>query len=471
MSTQPEGQEAAFFSTIRSWGITRAPNKVLGGVLSGVGNKVGLAAAPARILFVVVAIFLTGLALLAYAAAWALLPDHEGRIVVQDFGRGVPNVGQLIGIVIVGIIGFTMLGDFWPRWPGSWDANFDGFGPGLQGPAVIVAGIMAVVVPLAIIAGVILLVVWLVRRSSRESDGTLAAPGPHPGGTTGTAAATPPAAGTASAAAPSAAPAVATAPIYAAPPPQAPVHTWPVKPRVPGAGPVAWLLALGWVPLSVSIAYWLEYRDELAIHPVLASGLIFMAGLGLIIAGAALSGRRVGGLGTIAAIGLIPVIALTVNADEVRYNWPSGTWGDPVVIVDHGTSEPEPSVPAVPELDPAQTFSDYDFVQINGNCWANDSVYPSGSLVSLGAVTEDVTVDVTTSETRVVVPKGTSMKFTVEDNPYEAYASVSWLDREIGCEMATTEGTWATLTNPDTPVVTLRVSGEAALGSIYIEEN
>lgn len=469
MSTQPEGQEAAFFSTIRSWGITRAPNKVLGGVLSGVGNKIGLAPAPARILFVVAALFLTGIALLAYAAAWALLPDHEGRIVVQDFGRGVPNVGQLIGIIIVAIVGFAMLGDFWPRWPGSWDLNFDGYGPGLQGPAVIVAGVLAVVVPLAIIAGVILLVVWLVRKSSNESDGTLAAPGPYPQGANGTAAATPAAEGVSASATPaSAAVPVAT---YAAPPPHAPVYAWSPKPRVPGAGPVAWLLALGWLPLSLSIAYWLEYRNDLAIHPVLAWGLIFMAGLGLIIAGAALSGRRVGGLGTIAAIGLIPVIALTVNADQVRDNWPSGSWGDPVVIADHGTSEPGPSLPPVPELDPAQTFSDYDFVQINGNCWANGDVYPSGSLVSLGAVTDDVTVDVTTSETRVVVPKGTSMTFTVEENPYEAYASVSWIDREIGCEMAATEGTWATLTNPDTPVVTLRLSGEAAMGSIYIEEN
>ena len=43
--------------------------------------------------------------LLAYAAAWALLPDRRGNIIVQNFGRGIPNVGALVGIAILTLIG------------------------------------------------------------------------------------------------------------------------------------------------------------------------------------------------------------------------------------------------------------------------------------------------------------------------------------------------------------------------------
>ena len=106
MSTSPEEprQEAAFFSTIRSWGITRGPNGVIGGVIEGVGDRIGMDKLPARIIAVVAAVMITGLILPAYAAAWGLLPDRDGNIIIQNFGRGRPNVGALIGIAILLLI-------------------------------------------------------------------------------------------------------------------------------------------------------------------------------------------------------------------------------------------------------------------------------------------------------------------------------------------------------------------------------
>src|SRR6187431_3441817 len=107
-------REAAFFTTIRSWGIVRGDNRVFGGVLSGVGARIGMAPAAARFIFVLIALITGGLGLLAYAAAWALLPDTEGRIIIQDFGRGRPNVGALVAIAILTLIGFGSTGHFVP---------------------------------------------------------------------------------------------------------------------------------------------------------------------------------------------------------------------------------------------------------------------------------------------------------------------------------------------------------------------
>ena len=84
----------------------RGDSRVFGGVLSGVGARIGMAPAPARIIFVVLAVSRVALRCSLYAAAWALLPDSEGRIIIQDFGRGRPNVGALVGDRASRVFGF-----------------------------------------------------------------------------------------------------------------------------------------------------------------------------------------------------------------------------------------------------------------------------------------------------------------------------------------------------------------------------
>src|SRR5690554_25487 len=99
MNEQPQPPtEAAFFTSIREWGVVRGTSGVVGGVVEGVGHKIGLARVPARLLTVVAWILLPGVVMVAYAAGWALLPDARGNIIIQDFGRGITNVGALIGI-------------------------------------------------------------------------------------------------------------------------------------------------------------------------------------------------------------------------------------------------------------------------------------------------------------------------------------------------------------------------------------
>ncbi|WP_084077211.1 PspC domain-containing protein [Demequina sp. NBRC 110057] len=165
MSETPQPpQEAAFFTAIRGWDIQRG-DRLLGGVASGLGAKVGMAPVPARLLMVLAGVLLNGLVLLAYAAAWALLPDRHGSIVIQDFGRGVTNVGALIGIAIMGVLGFVtidnggLFGGIFGADPFPWDSlgNF--------GPFEIIAAFFGVMIPLAILGGLVFLIVYLVRRN------------------------------------------------------------------------------------------------------------------------------------------------------------------------------------------------------------------------------------------------------------------------------------------------------------------
>ncbi|WP_084127823.1 PspC domain-containing protein [Demequina sp. NBRC 110055] len=166
--TPPPPKEAAFFTAIRGWNIQRG-DRILGGVASGLGARIGLAPVPARLLMVLAGILLNGLVLLAYAAAWGLLPDRRGAIVIQDFGRGVTNVGALIGIAVMGVLGFVTLdngglfGGIFDGDPFPWD-NQSQFGP-----FHIVAAFFAVVIPLALLGGLIFLVIYLVRRNNRDS--------------------------------------------------------------------------------------------------------------------------------------------------------------------------------------------------------------------------------------------------------------------------------------------------------------
>ena len=159
MTTNGESprREAAFYTSIRGWGITRGEHGVVGGVIEGVGDKIGLDRVPARIIAVLLLFMTQGFFFALYAAAWALLPDRSGRIILQDFGRGTPNVGALIVISIFTIIGLSA-------------------GPGFRtstrrlGLAPPRAGLWPLI-PLGIAAAVVALVVVLVAR---HNDG----PGP-----------------------------------------------------------------------------------------------------------------------------------------------------------------------------------------------------------------------------------------------------------------------------------------------------
>jgi phage shock protein PspC (stress-responsive transcriptional regulator) len=64
--------------TFRRQGLTRPRgNRVLGGVCSGVGRRLGLDPWPARLLFVLVLLVIPGSQLLVYPILWVLMPSEE----------------------------------------------------------------------------------------------------------------------------------------------------------------------------------------------------------------------------------------------------------------------------------------------------------------------------------------------------------------------------------------------------------
>ena len=85
--TGPDGLDALpgwLRRAVLSWGVRRSPASWVGGVLGGVAERYRIDPLLARGVFVAVCMVSAGLGLLAYAAAWAVLPDADGRV---QFGR------------------------------------------------------------------------------------------------------------------------------------------------------------------------------------------------------------------------------------------------------------------------------------------------------------------------------------------------------------------------------------------------
>lgn len=106
-ATTPENKGSGgdqFFNSIRSWGITRANDRVVGGVASGFARKWGVAPNAVRLLLAL-SIIISGIGIIAYALAWAFLPEEkDGRIHAQELLKGNFD-GALVGIVLLLLIG------------------------------------------------------------------------------------------------------------------------------------------------------------------------------------------------------------------------------------------------------------------------------------------------------------------------------------------------------------------------------
>ncbi len=121
---QPSGA-AKFFQWIRGLGIRRGTNRWVGGVCSGLGEKWGIDPVIVRGVTVVLTLFF-GIGLLAYGIAWALLPEPDGRIHVEEVGRGHWSAG-MTGAAIATMLGLGGSGrdafganDGWSFWPVIW---------------------------------------------------------------------------------------------------------------------------------------------------------------------------------------------------------------------------------------------------------------------------------------------------------------------------------------------------------------
>lgn len=126
---QARPASAKFFQWIRNLGVVRGSNRWMGGVCSGLADKWGIDPVIVRGLAVVLTLFF-GIGLLIYGVAWALLPEPDGRIHVEEVGRGHWSTGMTgAGILtFVGLIdpgqGFIIGGhDGWFPWPLFWIAG------------------------------------------------------------------------------------------------------------------------------------------------------------------------------------------------------------------------------------------------------------------------------------------------------------------------------------------------------------
>ncbi|WP_284976349.1 PspC domain-containing protein [Arthrobacter sp. efr-133-TYG-104] len=106
-----------FFDWIRGQGIQRGPDRWVGGVSSGIAHRLGIDPMIVRGIFIVLALF-AGIGVLLYGLAWALLPEPDGRIHVQEAGNGHWTTG-MTGALVTSIIGLPSLGrGFW-GWGGN----------------------------------------------------------------------------------------------------------------------------------------------------------------------------------------------------------------------------------------------------------------------------------------------------------------------------------------------------------------
>ncbi|GAA1051236.1 PspC domain-containing protein [Arthrobacter russicus] len=71
----------SFYRTMRSQRLRRGPKRLLGGVLGGLAAAMNIDVAWVRIGFLLFCL-LPGPAFLLYLAAWAIVPDQDGGIVI-----------------------------------------------------------------------------------------------------------------------------------------------------------------------------------------------------------------------------------------------------------------------------------------------------------------------------------------------------------------------------------------------------
>ncbi|GAA2525782.1 PspC domain-containing protein [Rarobacter incanus] len=320
------GSTGGFFAAIRDMKIERSDDRWIAGVASGIGARWNLDPALARAIALVVVIF-TGIGPLAYAVAWALLPDaRSGRILAEELLAGKWD-NAYIGVLAVPAVGLL--------WGGGWAVT------GLPGqPWAWPFGFASTVLSVAIVAGTAVFIVNSVQRARAARQGYASSPhaqGPGPGTRWPSAAPTaagayptataptfatsapppqqqPPASADPTARAatgrtPAAPPAAPDGPQYGPPaPPAAPVPPATVKApkprwrRVPGAV-VAGVIGVMLIAVAAVIGAHQQGVISGDIVAIAAGTVLVIAGLTMLIAG--LTGRKTSGLGWVIVLVLI----------------------------------------------------------------------------------------------------------------------------------------------------------------------
>src|SRR5690554_3097805 len=156
--TRPSN-ENTFFDWMRGLRVPRQPGWI-GGVCAGIAARLGIDPIIVRGIVVVIAV-LGGPALLLYAAAWLLLPDHYDRIHLQEALRGNFDRAHA-GIGVMVLLSFLPIARG-VTWGGPWYAPVD-----MQwwSGAPFFWNLFWTA---AVIGSIVWLVVWLVQRSKPSS--------------------------------------------------------------------------------------------------------------------------------------------------------------------------------------------------------------------------------------------------------------------------------------------------------------
>ena len=320
------GAASGFFDSTRRSGLVRTDQRWLGGVAGGAARRLGVDVTLVRCIWFVLSVF-TGLGLVLYGLAWALLPEEsDGRIHLQQALAGDMSAG-LAGSVVVFLAGLASADHgsalFW--FPGGWHY--------FLGPASIIGGVLWPLFWTCLFVGAI---IWLVRSlRSRPAYG----PQPHPGqpGRPGPAAGPGPvhpgrqqaawaegahaarAAHTAPAGAPMGPgtpprPGYGPRPGYDPRPGYGPRPVPPPRPPVPGPGRTASLLVIGLALIGLALAGLGRTTGTISAFQAVfftSGGLVALLGGGVVVS--ALRGRRGGwmtGIGWPALLATLPLVFL-----------------------------------------------------------------------------------------------------------------------------------------------------------------
>lgn len=261
----------SFFDSVRRTGLVRTDQRWVGGVAGGLAQRLNVDPVLVRCIWAVLCVF-SGVGLLLYGIAWALLPEEgDGRIHLQQALHGEAESG-LAGAAAAVVAGFVLQHrGVLPVW---WYATDDWAG----GLPLILWTLMQV----GLTVGIIWLVIVLLR-------GPRVAPTPRPNP-------------------------YAPNPRGAAS--RGPSRQWvgPIAPRVPGPGRRLSLLALALMLIGLALAGLGLLRAHLTVitAPFAALGAV-TAALGAGVTIAALLGRRGGwisGLGVPVMLMAVPALIL-----------------------------------------------------------------------------------------------------------------------------------------------------------------
>jgi phage shock protein PspC (stress-responsive transcriptional regulator) len=283
-TTDPQTGLDKVFAALRGIGVRRrSDDKWIGGVCSGLADRLGVDPVIVRAAFVLLSI-LGGVGVSVYLVAWALLPDDQDQIAAE---RALVH-GDSGSVVLLVVAALSVFG-------GSWWGR--GSGWGFPWGLVLTS----------------LLIWWLIQRSRNRPDadrrvsaqrsGTPYAGGPSP-----------------TAAGPWQSPSV--------PSPAAARPVFPRKPRRRSGGPLMAALAIGLALVTYGSLSWLgtEFNwpgDHLAI--AMAGSL---AAMGLLLVGLGLAGWRAGFVAFLAVVLAITALSSTVVPTGIHAGGPVGdaTW-------------------------------------------------------------------------------------------------------------------------------------------------